>query len=123
MATLEDAFMGSKYKAVMEDTWGHLSFDKGVYDQTVTFVIDDGGSATLVSRDGIPNSPWEFSFISDLFNMFYENFAGYKSSRIYVKYEDKVEDEGVYQFKGQITACGKNRISRIRGTVKRIFTW
>jgi len=121
---LEDVMAGSKYAEVMNDTWGHMAFGAGVYDMTLTLVMgNDGRDMMMVHRDGIPYSPWEYEFAGHMFSMICRNLEGYKSSRIYIKYEDRVEDDGVYQFKGKITASGKCTISKIRGTVKRIFSW
>jgi len=124
MGAFVNAYAERRYKEVMEETWGHLSFEKGEYDQTMVFVVSDGGcDKVLVARAGLPNSPWEHEFIGALFHICGDNYSGYKSSKCYIKYEDQVESDGVYKFTGKITVDKKNSVSRVRGTVKKIFTW
>lgn len=124
MSGFLDVLSHSKFIAVMEDTWGHLSIQKGVYDLSITLAVsEDSNNFFLLARDGIPNSPYEFELVGSIFDTLIKNQSGYRSSRLYIKYEDAVERPGVYQFKGKVVASDKNTISRVSGVVKRIFTW
>lgn len=116
-----DVFSSRKYMEVINDTWGHLKQNPGVYDFSVTIVIGGWGDYLLVSSAGIQNSPWEYEFNCLMLSIMTDNYTGYYSSRIYLKYHEEVREPGVYKLVGTVLFGDDMAIKRVRGTVKMTY--